>query len=267
MNHSPLGVVLLIVSWYLIGADLCVRPQSVPFNQGRTHRSAPTQIIPDVWTFASVDPKGDGSDPSLADAATLCYRYDKAQDMLWFRISLFGKPNEQTFGVNIAFDTGADDAAKMNWWGSNKTFKFDRLLSAWVTRAGDHYVGMIGVNDAPLPDKTSGQNALRDNLEIRVEGDSILIGVKRTDVADKQKLNLVAAVGSNQKWNDDIPNVGQATIDLAAARSTRGLRELDINRNNFSFPASYKTLADSKLPASTKTGKGKQALILIPGMY
>ena len=78
----------------------------------------------EIWTVLAVDPKGDGRDSSLADAAQLSYRYDKQQDLLWFRVSLYDKPNEESFGVNIVLDTGADDAAKMNWWGANKDFKF-----------------------------------------------------------------------------------------------------------------------------------------------
>jgi pimeloyl-ACP methyl ester carboxylesterase len=228
---------------------------------------SPVKTEAEIWTFAAFDPKGDGSDASLADAATLCYRYDKQQDKLWFRISLYGAPNEKTFGVNIAIDTGAAETAKMNWWGANKNFKFDRLLTAWVTRIGDRYEGMMGVNDAPVGREMQSKNAIRNNLDIRVEGDSIMIGVKRTDITDKVKMNLVAAVGSNEKWNDDVPNTGQASIDLAAERSTRGLRELDSTRNNFTFPATYKTLAAGKLPLISKKGQGSQALILIQGEY
>ena len=72
-----------------------------------------------MWTVLAYDPQGDGHDPSLADAAQLSYRYDKEQNLLWFRVSLYSKPNEDAFGVNIVVDTGADDSAKMNWWGAN----------------------------------------------------------------------------------------------------------------------------------------------------
>src|SRR5436305_12687633 len=100
-----------------------------------------------IWTVLAVDPKGDGQDPSLADAAQLSYRYDKQQDMLWFRVSLYGKPNEEAFGVNIVFDTGVDEAAKMNWWGANAAFKFNKLVTAWVTLGGNGYQGTIGIGD------------------------------------------------------------------------------------------------------------------------
>src|SRR5690348_92564 len=72
--------------------------------------AAPVGSRAQVWTVVGIDPKGDGRDPSSADAAQVSYRYDKQQDLLWFRVSLWGKPNEDAFGVNIAVDTGADDS-------------------------------------------------------------------------------------------------------------------------------------------------------------
>ena len=109
----------------------------------------PVGATAQVWTVIAFDPKGDGRDPSLADAAQLSYRYDKQQDFLWFRVSLYAKPNEESFGVNIVVDTGAEVAAKMSWWGANKDFKFDKLVTAWVTRGNAGYQGTIGVGMPP----------------------------------------------------------------------------------------------------------------------
>src|SRR5713101_4583781 len=226
---------------------------------------APVGVTAQVWTVLAVDPKGDGRDPALPDAAQLSYRYDKPQDLLWFRVSLYGKPIEESFGVNIVVDTGADDAAKMNWWGANKEFKFDKLVTAWVTRGDGGYQGTIGVGDATGAKAQNFNNLLQNNLQIRVEGDSIVIGVKRTDLTEK--MNLIAAVGSNERWNDDIPNTRSVALDLAAPRPARGLREIDVSRNNFRFPSDYKTLADNRPPLTIKKGHGRAKLILIPGVY
>ncbi|HKC66128.1 MAG TPA: alpha/beta hydrolase [Pyrinomonadaceae bacterium] len=228
---------------------------------------APISAIAQVWTVVGFDAKGDGRDPSLADAATLSFRYDKQQDFLWFRVSLYGQPNEQAFGVNLAFDTGGDEAAKMNWWGANKAFKFDKLVTAWVTRGTHDYEGTIGIGDARGVKTKQFNNLLQNNLQLRVEGDAIIIGVKRTDITDKQKLNLIAAVGSNEQWNDDVPNAGSIAIDLSAERPKTGLREIDVSLNNLKLPADYRTLGDDKPPLITKKGQGRQALILVPGLY
>src|ERR1700730_13538775 len=200
-----------------------------------------------VWKVLDFHGKGDGRDSSLADAAQLAYRYDKQQDFLWFRIALYGTPNEQAFGVNIVIDTGGDEAAKMNWWGGNKTFRFDKLVTAWVLRGDKGYQGTIGVGDVAGVNAKQMNNLRQNNLQIRVEGESIVIGVKRTDITDKLKMNLIAAVDSKQQWNDDIPNAGFATIDLS--KPTLGVREIDVRRNNLTLPTGYKILRDNQRPA------------------
>ena len=226
---------------------------------------SPAIATAQVWTVLTFDGKGDGRDPSLADAAQLAYRYEKQQDFLWFRIALYGQPNKDALGVNIAIDTGGDDSTKMNWWGANKTFRFDRVMTAMVTRGDKGYEGTIGVADAVGVNAKQLNNLHQNDLQIRVEGDSIVIGVKRTDITDRLKMNLIAAVGSNEQLNDEIPNAGSAAFDLS--KPTPGVREIDVGRNNLALPKEYKTLADNRPPAIAKKGQGKQTLILIPGMY
>ncbi|PYS33044.1 MAG: hypothetical protein DMF75_10565, partial [Acidobacteria bacterium] len=227
--------------------------------------TTPAPAAAQVYTVLTFDVKGDGRDPALADAAQLAYRYDKQQDLLWFRIALYGVPNENAFGVNIVIDSGGDDATRMNWWGGNKTFKFDKLVTAWVTRGNNGYQGTIGVGDVAGVNAKQLNNLHQNNLQMRIEGDSILIGVKRTDITDKIKMNVIAAVGSNEQWNDDLPNAGSAAIDLS--KTTPGVREIDVSRNNLELPKEYKTLGNDHRPAIAKSGGGKQTLILVPGMY
>jgi hypothetical protein len=237
-----------------------------------------------VWWVLVGDVRGDGRDASLPDAAQFAYRYDKEHDFLWFRVRLYTPVNEQAFGVNIAFDTSGDDSAncpaspapslapsatKMNWWGANKDFKFDSLLTAWVTRGEKGYQGTIGIGDAAGAKAKNFNNLMQDNLRIRTERDAIIIGVKRTDITDKMKMNLIAAVGSNERWNDDLPNPALkfVTIDLAAPRPARGLRDVDLSRNNLQFPPGYKLQGETEGPRIEKKGKGQEPLILIPGVF
>jgi len=230
-------------------------------------QSGPTPRSDQVWTVLNFDARADGRDPALADAAMLGYRYDKQQDFLWFRVSLYDVPNAEAFGVNIVLDTGVDDAARMNWWGANKTFRFDKLITAWVTRSDNGFQGTIGVGDAAGAQVKQFNNLHQNDLQIRVEGDSIVLGVKRIDVTDKLQLKFLAAVGSNQLWNDDIPNVGSASIDLSVEKPKTGLREIDVSRNNLELPAGYKTLPDDQSPQITRQGRGKPTLMVVPGMY
>jgi pimeloyl-ACP methyl ester carboxylesterase len=227
----------------------------------------PKAPMTDVWTVIGVDPKGDGRDPSLADAAQLSYRYEKQGDMLWFRVTLFGKPNADAFGVSIAVDTTADDADRMNWWGANKDFKFDRLITAWVTRSAGGYQGTVGVSDSAGARERHLTNLLRNNLQLSVDGASILIGLKRADLTEKMKMHLIAAVGSDKELNDEIPNLRSAALDLSAPRPSRGLREIDVSRNNFRFARDYRPLPDGKPPRILRSGRGARTLILIPGVY
>lgn len=253
---------IMQLTWVaLLLTGSCYGPRT--YSQSADHPSGSTQL----WTMLAGDSKGDARDPLLPDAAQLAYRYDKQEDFLWFRVSLYGNANGQAFGVNIAFDTGVDDATKTNWWGANKSFRFDKLITAWVTRTENGYEGTIGVGDPAGVNAKHLNNLFQNNLRIRVEGDSIVIGVKRTDVTDKLKLNAIAAVGSDQQWNDDVPNAGSVMIDISAGRPKRGLREIDVSLNNLEFPADYETLPDNQPPPIIRKGRGKRTLILVPGMY
>jgi pimeloyl-ACP methyl ester carboxylesterase len=220
-----------------------------------------------IWTVLAFDPKGDVRDSSRGDVAQLSYRYESAQDMLWFRVSFYGAPNLDAFDVNVAVDTGADDASKMNWWGGNADFRFDKLMTAEVGRVNGRYEGTIGVSDAVGARIRNLTNLRQNNLQIRVEGGAILIGVKRTDLTDAMKMNVIASVGSEQSWNDDVPNTRSAPVDLAAPRPSRFLREIDVNRNNFQFATGYTILPENRPPQIVEKGSGRQVLILIPGVY
>ncbi len=263
MNLST--IILQLILLILLLTNSCFGPQTNA-QPART-ASLGHESLDHIWTVLTLDAKGDGRDPSLADAAMLSYRYDKQQDFLWFRVGLYGTPNPQAFGVNIAIDTGIDDAGKTNWWGGNNAFRFDKLLTAWVTKSTNGYEGTIGVGDTAGVKARHLNNLLQNNLKIRIEGDSILIGVKRSEITDKLKMNLIAAVGSNQQWNDDVPGTGSVVMDLAAERPTRGIREIDLSRNNLEFPKHVKTLPLDKSAPVTRLGDGSQPIILVPGMY
>lgn len=220
---------------------------------------------PHIWTVAGFDAKGDGRDAGLPDAAQLSYRYDQTQDKLWFRLALYGKLDKNAFGINIVMDTGTDPV-KEPWWGGNKDFGFDRIVTAWVTAGPVGYEGTIGVADGAGAKARNLTNLGKDNVDIKVDVDAIVVGFKRTDVTEKMKFNVLAAVGSNRQWNDDIPNTGSFTIDLAAPRPAR-LREIDLSRDNLRLTEGYAALGENAAPHIAKSGEGRDALILIPGVY
>ena len=219
-----------------------------------------------VWTAVAVDPKGDGRTPEGIDTAQLSYQFDNRHDRLWFRLSLFKRLTYGPFTVDLAIDTGLDDAHRTAWWGTNTTFTFDRLLTARVTYSNGTYHAVASIRQAL--GSTSSPAVTQEEVDVRVTDDSILLGVKRAALLDSSmKMKLVAAIGLDEAWNDDIPNARFAAIDLNAPRPARGLREIDVSRNNLRFPPGQPRLADTSHPRITERGHGRRAVILIPGVY
>ena len=220
-----------------------------------------------VWNVIAVDGRGDGRDSALADAAQLSYRYDAELDMLWFRVSVFSRLNADGFSINIAVDTGAAEADKTNWWGGNVGFTFDRLITADVNRVGGGYTGTIGISDAAGAKQKQLTNLRQNNLQLTIDGDAILVGVKRSELSAGMKMNLIAAVGSGGQWSDDVPNLRSAAIDLSAPRPARGLREIDVSRDNLRFGVGYRPMTDGESPRVVRHGRGGRPLILVSGVY
>src|SRR5262249_43539129 len=74
-----------------------------------------------------------------------------------------------------------------------------------------------------------------------------------------------ASVGTNREWTDEVAAV---TIDVAAPRPERGLREIDVTRNNLVLPAGDTPLADDEPPSVERRGRTSgRALILVPGAF
>ena len=216
-----------------------------------------------VWTVIAVDPLGDGREPAGFDAAQLSYQYDKSADRLWLRLALFELPKVDEFKVELAIDAGTNDA-RTPWWGTNTAFTFDRLVSARVNRrAGTQHAS---VEIRGKTGSTMSRQAQHDDAEVRVTDDVVLIGFKRAALLGAtMNVKLIAAVGSDVTWNDEIPNNRSATIDLQEPRDTRRLREFDVSRNNLTFAPGQPVLSETTPPRITERGRGPQTLILIPG--
>jgi pimeloyl-ACP methyl ester carboxylesterase len=222
----------------------------------------------DIWTVLTNDPKGDTRADSGIDAAQLAFRYDVDDDMLWFRLAVYAKPNPDAFGMQLAIDSGTDGRRKAAWWGSTKDFRFDRLVTARVTHVGAAYRGTIGVADADGATSGDVTDISHDTLQLRVVDDGYILGVRRAEITSGTKMNVIAAVGTDREWTDEVPNARIAAIDLAAPRPARGLREIDVRRNNLEFPADYEPLGDDTPPSIVKRGRSAgRALILIPGVF
>jgi pimeloyl-ACP methyl ester carboxylesterase len=223
---------------------------------------------PDIWTVLTVDPKGDTRGGLAPDAAQLAFRYDPAADMLWFRVAMYGTPDPSAFGLQIAIDTDRDGAGKAPWWGGNKEFKFTRLLTAQATRDGGTYRGTIGVADADGAIAGNLTSVSHDTLQLRVDADAFIVGVNRADITSGTRINLIASIGTDREWTDEIPNARSVALDLAAPRPARGLREIDVTRDNLVLPAGYRHLTDGDPPSITRRGASTgKTIILVPGVF
>lgn len=220
----------------------------------------------EIWTVLTIDPKGDARAASGSDAAQLAFRHDADKRMLWFRLAVYGKPSQDAFGVQIAVDSGTDGRRKAAWWGANKGFMFDRLVTARVT--GGAYRGTIGVADADGATAGNLSNISHDTAELRVVDDGYMIGVRLADITNGTKLSVVVAVGSDKEWTDEVPNAGVVAIDFAAPRPARGLREIDVRRNNLELPTDYEPIRDDTPPQVVERGRpAGRALIVVPGVF
>ena len=169
------------------------------------------------WTLLASDDQGDGRDSTLADGKALHYYYDTQTDSLWFKIDLYGSPNPIAFGLNLVVDADQNQENGGTWWGRNNTFTYDKLVTVWVASAGPAaYAGTIGIADASGVQQGRFTNLAQRNIALSVDTDNqaLYVGLKRTDLDEDGTMNLIAAVGSNRMWNDDIADTGHSTIVL-----------------------------------------------------
>ena len=50
------------------------------------------------------------------------------------------------------------------------------------------------------------------------EAKTITIGFKRKELTESDSLRLIAAVGANNGWNDDLPDESALTLELPGTR-------------------------------------------------
>jgi hypothetical protein len=154
-----------------------------------------------TWQPFLTDAAGDGKNPNLPDVIAV----DRAEngDRLWYRVN-FRERLPRSFGVNIVINRNGDPASGMRWWGSGSNFRFDRLVTAWISRDGDRYFGRVGVTD---DDGARGARLAKIPADILLAmGDddrSVMIGVPRNALGLTATSAIIVAGGSHLVWNDD----------------------------------------------------------------
>jgi tetratricopeptide (TPR) repeat protein len=169
------------------------------------------------WTTLATDSANDGRNPNWADVKSLALYNDAGSDTLWLKLDLSRFPNPNAFGINLVVDTDQNQQTGANWWGGNKSFRYDKLASVWVVKDGENsYRGTVGIADLHGVRLNRYTNLFRNNLAFSADGNkkTMLLGLKRADIDDDGNFNIIAAVGSNVGWNDDIPDTSSITIRL-----------------------------------------------------
>jgi hypothetical protein len=170
-----------------------------------------------AWKQLAIDPVSDGRNPNWAEVKALSFYYDAPTDTLWFKFDLERLPNPNAFGLNLIVDTDQNQQNGANWWGNNKTFKYDRLVTVWVIKTGpNRYRGSIGIGDAHGIQLGRYTNLFQNNLAFRADAEKkiFLLGFKSAELDRDGHFDLMGEVGSNVGWNDDIPDSGAIEMKL-----------------------------------------------------
>lgn len=190
------------------------------------------------WGTLAVDGTGDGQNggPGYLDGTKLEYMYDNTSDSIWFKVTVTNILTAN-YGINIIMDVDGGGATA-NWFGTNSSFAYNRIITAWVTSGTSGTVGMTDAAGFAAKDYTKlGKN----NISIKVDAahKEYILGMKRTDIFNDTvlKADVIAGVGSNQYWDDDVPNIGSGGIDITHTVSVEKISLADAGYDIYPNPA------------------------------
>ncbi len=170
-----------------------------------------------AWKQLVTDPVNDGRNPNWAEAKALSFYYDAATDTVWFKFDLERLPNPNAFGLNLIVDTDQNQQNGASWWGNNKAFKYDRLVTVWVIKTGpNRYRGSVGIGDHRGVQLNRYTNLSHHNLAFGADAEKKIfwLGLKSAELDADGHFNLIGEVGSNVGWNDDVPDSNFVTVKL-----------------------------------------------------
>jgi len=154
-----------------------------------------------TWQPLLTDAASDGKNPKLPDVISV----DRAEDAerIWVRVG-FRETLPRSFGVNLVVDRDGDPSTGMKWWGNGSSFRFDRLVTAWISRDGDRYFGRVGVTD-DTGARAAKLMKITTDVAVAMGADerSVMIGVPRGALGWTPASTMIVAGGSHLVWNDD----------------------------------------------------------------
>ncbi|HEY6174368.1 MAG TPA: CIA30 family protein [Kofleriaceae bacterium] len=170
-----------------------------------------------AFTTIARDDRGDTVHPRLPDARELQLAVDPSDDRVWFRFVLQDPPPDGWFGLNVALDIDGDPDNGGAWWGQNKRFHYDRLITAYLGRGAGYWQGFVGVADAA---QVASFSVAARSSDVRVAVDparkTLAVGVPRValGLAPGGRARLIGTVGSNLTFNDDVPAEGAIDVTI-----------------------------------------------------
>ncbi|HEY7369975.1 MAG TPA: CIA30 family protein [Thermoanaerobaculia bacterium] len=169
-----------------------------------------------AWRQIATDPKGDGKRAGLPDATAIALWRDDAHGRLWVRLQLAGPPPAEGIGFNLALDIDGEENNGSAWWGNNKSFHFDRLVTAFVFDTGVDWQGTFGIADSrqvDAGDLTTGSFERPLVILDRAAG-TVTVGFPKAALGTgTAPVRAVAATGSAMVFNDDVPAEGSLRFD------------------------------------------------------
>jgi hypothetical protein len=173
----------------------------------------------DRLSFVTIgrDGRGDTVSARLPDARELQLAVDAAGGRVWFRFVLYDPPPGSWFGMNVALDIDGDPANGLAWWGLNKRFHFDVLVTAYLSQGAGYWQGLVGVADAAQVGQGRFAGRSGDvNVAVDPARRTLAIGVPRSalGLASGGRARLIGTVGSNMTFNDDVPDEGALEVAI-----------------------------------------------------
>jgi hypothetical protein len=204
------------VELYAARDDARLRVQAGP-TMAVAFKTAPDSERPaGPWKELARDAPDDGKQKRLPDATALAMYADEPQERVWFRIPLSGPVPTRWLGVNLALDIDGDPDNGMAWWGTNKAFRFDRLVTVYGSATDSGYEGMIGIADAAEVQAGNMAGSRGDAVRLILDrtNPAFVVGIPASALGAPTKgaVRMVAAVGSAFQHNDDVPDEGAAVL-------------------------------------------------------
>lgn len=196
------------------GKTLLKKPNYVSFEV----KIVPNKIKSYPWEVVLEDKANDGRSLNSLDGKSLAYFYDKKDAIIWFRLTYYSAKNILP-AISISIDTDNNQSNGVNWYGTNHSFKLDKMISVGpISEKDGIYSGYNGITDSEGINKRDWINISSNTVKFYHDAanQTLYSGVfiKDLEIMQSQTISFIGSVGSNATWNDDIGDNQYATVKI-----------------------------------------------------